>query len=70
MQPTELRLNKWTEGERAKPASLWPKTYYTIDKVWSGIGNVSYGSRIFYTAKEAVQWARTEWPGIPLIRSY
>ena len=70
MQPIELRMNKWTEGERAKRVSLFPQTYYTVDKVWPGIGNVSYGQRSFATARDAIQWAKTEWPGIPLIRNY
>jgi hypothetical protein len=70
MHPIELRVNKWIEGERAKRTSLFPKAYYTIDKVWPGVGNVSHGQRSFNTARDAAQWAKTEWPGVPLIRNY
>jgi len=70
MQPIELRINTWIEGERAKRVSLFPRTYYTIDKVWPGIGNVSYVQRTFIRYDEARAWAKREWPGIPVIRNY
>ena len=63
MQPIELRVN-------SHPTGRFGVVHYTIDKVWPGIGNVSFGQRVFIRYDEAVKWAKTEWPGIPLIRNY
>jgi hypothetical protein len=61
MQPIELRVNKAVQhGE----------TYYTVDKVWPGLGNVSFGQLKFMYYRDARKWAEVEWPGIPLIRSW
>ena len=62
MQPIELRVNRHPERIGV--------VFYTIDKVWPGIGNVSFGQLKFIRYDEAVKWAKAEWPGIPLIRSY
>jgi hypothetical protein len=62
MKPIELRINK--HPERVGVVS------YTVDKVWPGIGNVSFGQHKFITYAEAVQWAKREWPNVPLIRNY
>jgi hypothetical protein len=60
MQPIELRLNK---------ASQNSQTFYTIDKVWAGVGNVTFGQRKFMTYLDATRWAKTEWPKVPLLRN-
>lgn len=61
MQPIELRVNL-----RKTPAGV----FYTVDKVWPGPGNVSFGQRKFSTFHEARQWAKLEWPKVPLLRSF
>lgn len=61
MQPIELRLNKFTVNKQ---------TFYTVDKVWPGICNISYGLHKFMTYRDAATWAKREWFGIPFIRSY
>jgi hypothetical protein len=63
MQPIELRVNRC-------PAERFSTVYYTVDKVWPGVGNVSFGQLKFIRYDEAVKWAKTEWPGVPLIRNY
>lgn len=57
MKPIELRINK-CDG------------YYTVDKVWLGVGNVSFGSRRFMTWSDVTTWCRTEWPGVPVLRNW
>lgn len=61
MEPIELRLNK---------AKTPTGTYYTVDKVWPGVGNVTFGQRLFTTLRDATDWCKREWHGIPLIRNY
>ena len=62
MHMIELRLNR-------HPAGRYQVVYYTIDKVWPGIGNITYGQCQFLSYHEAAQWAKTEWPKVPLIRN-
>lgn len=57
MKPIELRINK-RDG------------YYTVDKVWQGVGNVSFGSRRFMTWSDVITWCRTEWPGVPILSNW
>ena len=61
MKPIELRLNK----HRANGV-----TFYTVDKVWEGIGNVTFGQARFMTANDARRWCRTEYNGVPLLTNY
>jgi hypothetical protein len=58
MTPIELRLNRHPNGGY---------TFFTIDRVWPGIGNVTFGGRRFLTSTDARKWARAEYPGVPLI---
>jgi hypothetical protein len=57
-QPIELRLNRKTQNG---------VEYYTIDKVWPGVGNVSFGQLKFATVRDATQWVKVEHPKVPLI---
>lgn len=61
MKPIELRINKvHTNGQ----------VIYTVDRVWPGVGNVSFGNRRFSSRSDAVTWCKTEWPGVPILNSY
>lgn len=57
MKPTELRLHKHVANQQ---------TFYTIDKLWHGVGNISFGQRRFMTLRDATDWATREWHGVPL----
>jgi hypothetical protein len=59
--PIELRVNKHPNGGY---------TYYTVDKVYEGVGNVSYGQRKFMTRKDVSTYCSQEWTGVPVINSY
>ena len=59
-KPLELRITRHPNGGY---------TFYTVDKVWEGVGNVSFGQRKFMTLRDATTWCRTEWPGVPVLRN-
>lgn len=61
MKPIELRIYKYPNGGH---------TYYVVDKVWPGVGNVGFGRHKFMTAKDAVKWCKQEWHGVPVLRNY
>jgi hypothetical protein len=63
MTPIELRVNR-------HPSERFSTVYYTVDKVWPGVGSVSFGQLKFIRYDEVVEWAKREWPGVPLIRGY
>jgi hypothetical protein len=54
MKPIELRINKCPG-------------FYTVDKVWPGIMNVTYGQRKFANLRDARAWCKLEWHGVPVI---
>jgi hypothetical protein len=58
MKPIEIRLQRHVEGKTA---------HYTITKVWPGISNVSFVQRPFLTYRDARDWCKREWPGVPVI---
>jgi hypothetical protein len=58
VKPIELRLVKHkTNGH----------TFYTVNKIWAGVGNISFGQRRFMTCRDATDWACREWYGVPLM---
>jgi hypothetical protein len=60
-KPIELRVNKHPNGGY---------TYYTVDKVFPGVGNVAFGQRKFMTYKDVQNWARTEYDTVPVLHNY
>lgn len=60
LQPIELRINKHPNGGYV---------YYTVDKVYPGIGNVTFGQHKFMTWTDVTAWCNREYPGIPKIRN-
>lgn len=60
LKPIELRVNKHPNGGY---------TFYTVDKVYPGVGNVAFGQRKFMTARDVSAWCKLEYPGVPVIRN-
>lgn len=58
--PIELRVNKHPNGGY---------TYYTVDKVYPGVGNVVFGQHKLMTRSDVAAYCRREWPGVPVINN-
>ena len=58
MKPIELRITRHPNGGY---------TYYTILKVFEGVGNTSNVNSKFMTRKDAVDWCKREYDSIPRI---
>ena len=56
-KPTKLQLMKHNGNNGC--------IFYTINKIWSGAGNVGYGQHKFMTTRDASDWANREYPNIP-----
>lgn len=57
MKLIELRIRKVFDG-------------YVVDRVYEGVGNVTYGTDRYLKYAEAVSWCRTVCPGVPVLRSW
>lgn len=42
--------------------------FYTVNKVFEGVGNVAYGQRKFMTYQDVTAWCKQEYPGVPVLR--
>lgn len=60
VRPIELRIDKKVQNGIV---------YYTVDKVYPGVGNVAFGQRKFATLRDASAWCRQEWPNVPVLRN-
>lgn len=59
--PIELRVNKHPNGGH---------TFYTVDKVYEGVDNVTFGQHKFMTRRDVTNYCKTEWPGVPVLNNY
>lgn len=59
--PIELRVNKHPNGGY---------TYYTVDKVYEGVGNVVFGQLKFMTRLDVTNYCNREWHGVPVLNNY
>lgn len=60
MTPIELRIVTHPNGGYK---------FYTVNIVWEGIGNVTFGGRKFMLYRDAVQYCKTEFKvGTPILR--
>ena len=56
LKPIELRIVKHSNGGYV---------YYTVNKVWEGIGNVTFGGHKFMTLTDVINWCKMEYPHVP-----